>query len=102
MLNQVGIDRPMKMRETSRVQDKKPIDNNELDAHNGIGSNAEAILPINQLPKLLGLDKMQDNNNGPIIVKTVLDGKVIAETIASYSDVVSGNRMNLAERGLAL
>lgn len=26
------------------------------DAHNGIGSNAEAILPINQLPKLLGLD----------------------------------------------
>ena len=45
---------------------------------------------------------MQDSNNGPIIVKTVLDGKVIAETIASYSDVVSGNRMNLAERGLAL
>ena len=31
------------------------------DAHNGIGSNAEAILPINQLPKLLGLDKMQNN-----------------------------------------
>ena len=24
------IDQPMKMRETSRVQDKKPIDNNEL------------------------------------------------------------------------
>ena len=52
----------MKMRETSRVQDKKPIDNNKLDAHNGIGSNAEAILPINQLPKLLGLDKLQNNN----------------------------------------
>ena len=32
------------------------------DAHNGIGSNAEAILPINQLPKLLGLDKMQNNS----------------------------------------
>ena len=31
------------------------------DAHNGIGSNAEAILPINQLPKLLGLDKKQSN-----------------------------------------
>ena len=27
------------------------------DRHNGIGSNAEAILPINQLPKLLGLEK---------------------------------------------
>ena len=73
------------------------------DAHNGIGSNAEAILPINQLPKLLGLDKMQDNNNNaPIVVNTILDGKTIAQTIASYSDVVSGNRMNLAERGLAL
>ena len=32
------------------------------DAHNGIGSNAEAILPINQLPKLLGLDKQQNSN----------------------------------------
>ena len=32
------------------------------DRHNGIGSNAEAILPINQLPKLLGLDKMQNNS----------------------------------------
>ena len=31
------------------------------DRHNGIGSNAEAILPINQLPKLLGLDKMKNN-----------------------------------------
>ena len=29
-------------------------------------------------------------------------GKIIAQTIASYSDVVSGNRMNLAERGLVL
>ena len=32
------------------------------DRHNGIGSNAEAILPINQLPKLLGLDKQQSGN----------------------------------------
>ena len=71
------------------------------DRHNGIGSNAEAILPINQLPKLLGLDKLK-NNNTPIVVNTILDGKTIAQTIASYSDVVSGNRMNLAERGLAL
>ena len=33
------------------------------DAHNGIGSNAEAILPINQLPKLLGLDKTEKGVN---------------------------------------
>ena len=45
---------------------------------------------------------MQENNNNPIVVNTILDGKTIAQTIASYSDVVSGNRMNLAERGLAL
>ena len=73
------------------------------DRHNGIGSNAEAILPINQLPKLLGLDKIQENqSNNQIVVNTILDGKTIAQTIASYSDVVSGNRMNLAERGLVL
>ena len=42
------------------------------------------------------------NETTPIIVKTILDGKTIAETIASYSDVVSGNRMSLAERGLVL
>lgn len=72
------------------------------DAHNGIGSNAEAILPINQLPKLLGLDKMQENNNNPIVVNTILDGKTIAQTIASYSDKIGGNRISLAERGLAL
>lgn len=33
------------------------------DAHNGMGSNMEAVLPLNQLPKLLGLDKMQSNGN---------------------------------------
>lgn len=73
-----------------------------MDAHNGIGSGAEAILPIKELPKLLGLDKMQENNNNPIVVNTILDGKTIAQTIASYSDIVSGKRMNLTERGLAL
>ena len=42
------------------------------------------------------------NEDKNIIVNTILDGKTIAQTIASYSDVVSGNRMNLAERGLVL
>ena len=27
----------------------------------GVGNNAEAILPINKLPELLGLDKRQDH-----------------------------------------
>ena len=52
----------MKIRETSRVKEKKPIDNNKLDAHNGSGSGAEAILPIDKLPEILGLDKMVGNN----------------------------------------
>ena len=33
-----------------------------MDAHNGIGSGAEAILPIDKLPEILGLDKMVGNN----------------------------------------
>ena len=32
------------------------------DRHNGIGSGAEAILPIDKLPEILGLDKMVGNN----------------------------------------
>ena len=72
------------------------------DSHNGIGSGAEAILPIKELPKLLGLDKIQNNNDKPIIVNTVLDGKTIAQTIVSYSDSINGNRISLSERGLAL
>lgn len=73
-----------------------------MDAHNGIGSNAEAILPINKLPQLLGLDKQQNTELPPIIVKTILNDKVIAETIANASDIVNGNRFNLSERGLVL
>ena len=33
-----------------------------MDAHNGIGSGAEAILPISKLTEILGLDKMVGNN----------------------------------------
>jgi phage-related protein len=53
----------------------------------------------NSKPNNQNISSSQDS---PIIVNTILDGKTIAQTIASYSDVVSGNRMNLAERGLAL
>ena len=33
------------------------------DGHNGIGSGAEAILPIDKLPEILGLDKMNESIN---------------------------------------
>lgn len=42
-----------------------------------------------------------NQDNKPIILQTVLEGKVIAETIASFTDIVNGERINLTERGLA-
>lgn len=40
------------------------------------------------------------SNGGIFILQTVLDGKVVAETIAPYSDIVGGNRLNLSKRGV--
>ena len=55
------------------------------DAHNGIGSNAEAILPINQLPKLLGLDKTQEQQN-PAQTTAIfnIDGREFMRSVAKY------------------
>lgn len=39
-------------------------------------------------------------NGGTFIIQSVLDGRIIAETIAPYSDLVSGQRLNLTERGV--
>lgn len=60
-----------------------------MDAHNGIGSNAEAILPINQLPKLLGLDKMQNNSGVTLSIEnfnnnTDKDIEYLANELAFY------------------
>ena len=41
-------------------------------------------------------------NGGTFIFQSILNDKVIAETIASASDIVNGKRFNLAERGLIL
>ena len=59
------------------------------DRHNGIGSNAEAILPINQLPKLLGLDKLQNNNGIALNIEnfnnnTDKDIEYLANELAFY------------------
>ena len=59
------------------------------DSHNGIGSNAEAILPINQLPKLLGLDKMQNNGGVTLSIEnfnnnTDKDIEYLANELAFY------------------
>lgn len=55
------------------------------DAHNGIGSNAEAILPINKLPELLGLDKVKENkdlSDVPIIIN--IDGREVFRVMSPY------------------
>ena len=59
------------------------------DRHNGIGSNAEAILPINQLPKLLGLDKLQNNSGIALNIEnfnnnTDKDIEYLANELAFY------------------
>lgn len=35
-----------------------------------------------------------------IVVQTTLDGKMLAETVTPYTDIVSGNRLNLSKRGV--
>ena len=40
------------------------------------------------------------SNKSTFILQTVLDGKIVAETIAPYSDIVGGNRLNLSKRGV--
>lgn len=59
------------------------------DAHNGIGSNAEAILPINKLPQLLGLDKQNNSGNLSLNIENFnnnreQDIKELVEEIAFY------------------
>lgn len=46
--------------------------------------------------------KSSSSDGTKFIIQTVLDGKIVAETIAPISDVINGNRINLTERGLAL
>lgn len=49
-------------------------------------------------------DRQATSNNlsGNFIIQTVLEGKIVAETIAPISDIINGNRLNLSERGLIL
>ena len=70
------------------------------DRHNGIGSNAEAILPVNQLPKLLGLDKQSNNGSLSLNIENFnnnreQDVKELVEEIAFYL-----RRKNIAVGGV--
>ena len=69
---------------------------------NGVVGGYKANISTNFTKSNNNSTDTNKNENRNIVVNTILDGKTIAQTIAQYSDVVSGNRMNLAERGLAL
>lgn len=45
---------------------------------------------------------LSGNSGVVFIFQSILDGKVVAETTAQYSDIVNGSRLNLTERGLIL
>ena len=57
-----------------------------MDAHNGIGSGAEAILPIDKLPDILGLDKLYEQAQTPVNTTAVfnIDGKEFMRAVAKY------------------
>lgn len=47
-------------------------------------------------------DLLSGTSGGVFIFQSILDGQVVAETTAKYSDIINGSRLSLTERGLAL
>lgn len=83
------------------------------DAFNGQGSNAEAVVPLDEMYRNIDniilnrtnqlINNSNNNSNtNPIIVQSILNSKVIAESIAGESDSVNGKRLSLYKRGLTL
>lgn len=83
------------------------------DAFNGQGSNAEAVVPLDEMYRNIDniilnrtnqlINNSNNNSNtNPIVVQSILNSKVIAESIAGESDSVNGKRLSLYKRGLTL
>ncbi|MDO5792738.1 MAG: tape measure protein [Turicibacter sp.] len=47
-------------------------------------------------------DLLSGNGGGVFIFQSILDGQVLAETTAKYSDIINGSRLSMTERGLIL
>lgn len=47
-------------------------------------------------------DLLSGNGGGVFIFQSILDGQVVAETTAQYSDIINGSRLSMTERGLIL
>lgn len=74
------------------------------DAVGGHGSNPEAVLPIDELPNLLGLptihETLNELRNGRKELYVILDGKVLAQQSYNEFDRVGGDKLKLAGRGI--
>lgn len=74
------------------------------DAVGGHGSNAEAVLPIDELPTLLGLDRIHTTldkmENSSQVVNFVVDGRTFARGTYRRFDQEGGQRVKLSERGI--
>ena len=66
------------------------------------GYNANLSVPKINQNGVANKSISSSQSDKPIIIQTILDGRVLAETMASFSDVVNGKRINLSERGLVL
>ena len=73
------------------------------DSFNGHGSNAEAIVPLDQMYKNIEgiIQKNNKNNEVSVIVQNhvFLDGKEIAYATSPYMDKQLGNIQNRRGRG---
>ena len=47
-------------------------------------------------------DLLSGNGGGVFIFQSILDGQVVAEKTAKYSDIINGSRLSMTERGLIL
>lgn len=62
----------------------------------------EAILPLSKIPELMKEMGYINDNNKTLNINLVMNGQVIANAIAPFTDIVNGKRIDLSERGLAL
>lgn len=67
-----------------------------------VGEQGPELVTMPKGSKVTPADKTADilGQGSTFIIQSVLDGRVIAETIATYSDLVNGKRLNLSSRGV--
>lgn len=62
----------------------------------------EAILPLSKIPELMKEMGYINDNNKTLNINLVMNGQIIANAIAPFTDIVNGKRIDFTERGLVL